>query len=315
MEDVPLQKANTVMSSLSIKKAFTFTGHEGSVYALEMSGESGVFFSGSSDRIVSQWSLDGSVPPKGLVNVGAIIYSLRFVREMNQLLIGTSAGNLHVIDLTAGKEIRNIEHHRQGIFDIQYDNANNRIYTAGADGTIALWRLDDISLLRSITLCKEKVRAIAVHPSSGEIAAACGDGSIRILDAANGTARKEFSAHGLSANAVIYDASGKRLLSGGRDAHLNVWDTESYERIQSIPAHNYAIYAFAFSPDQKILASASRDKTVKLWQADSLEIIQRIDREKHDGHRNSVNKVIWLDHPSGLVSTGDDRAIMAWKVR
>ena len=302
------------MSSLAIEKAFTFTGHEGSVYTLEKSGEPGVFFSGSSDRIVSQWSLDGTVPPKGIVNVGAIIYSLRFVREMNLLLIGTSAGNLHVIDLTAGKEIRNIEHHRQGIFDIQYDHTNNRIYTACADGTIALWRLDDISLIRSITLCKEKVRAIAVHPSSGEIAVACGDGTIHILDAITGNERTSFTAHSLSANAVIYDTAGERLLSGGRDAHLNAWDTESYDRIQSIPAHNYAIYAFAFSPDQKVLASASRDKTVKLWQADSLDIIQRIDRETYDGHRNSVNKVLWLDHPSGLISTGDDRAIMAWKI-
>lgn len=302
------------MATLSIEKGFTFTGHEGSVYALEQSADSGLFFSGSSDRIVSQWSLDGVTPPKGLVNVGAIVYSLCFVREKNWLLIGTSAGNLHIVDLAVGKELRNIAHHRQGIFDIRYNLKADRIYTAGADGTIAFWRLSDVSLVRSITLCKEKVRAIAVHPNATEIAVACGDGYIHVLDAEDGKEIKSFTAHGLSANAVIYDAAGDRLLSGGRDAHLNSWDAHSYEQINSIPAHNYAIYAFAFSPDKKLLASASRDKTVKIWNADTLEIVQRIDREKYDGHRNSVNKVIWLDHAAGLISTGDDRAIMAWKI-
>ena len=122
-------------------------------------------------------------------------------------------------------------------------------------------------------------------------------------------------AHGLSANAVVYDPQGNRLVSGGRDAHLNIWDAFTLEQIRSIPAHNYAIYAFAFSPDMSRMASASRDKTVKLWDVSTFDILLRIDREKFDGHRNSVNNVIWMDHASGLVSAGDDRAIMSWEVK
>ncbi|MFM2134885.1 MAG: hypothetical protein RL021_285, partial [Bacteroidota bacterium] len=153
---------------LSVTRANVFLGHEGSVYALEKAAEEGYFFSGSSDRLVSKWKLAGDEPPSGLVSVGAIVYSLRLVPEKSWLLIGTSSGNLHVIDLVAGKEIRNIALHKQGIFDIRYSMVHDRIYTAGGDGSIICWRLSDLALVRNVPLCKEKVRAAALSPSGTE---------------------------------------------------------------------------------------------------------------------------------------------------
>ncbi|MFM2206460.1 MAG: hypothetical protein RL213_435 [Bacteroidota bacterium] len=300
---------------ISVTRSRLLLGHEGSVYALERAHLSGKFFSGSSDRIVSMWSLEGDEPPSGLVNVGAIVYSLRLVPEKSWLLIGTSSGNLHVVDLVAGREIRNIAHHAAGIFDIRYSNSHDRIYTAGGDGKIAFWRLSDLALVRSVPLCKEKVRSLELSPSGNELLAACGDGNIYFLDPESGVILRSFHAHGLSANAVALDPKGERLFTGGRDAHFNVWDASTLELVRSIPAHNYAIYAFAFSPDKRLIATASRDKTVKLWDMETTDFLLRIDRDKSEGHRNSVNKIIWLDHPAGLVSAGDDRAIMSWDVK
>lgn len=300
---------------LSVTRSKVLLGHEGSVYALERASEAGYFFSGSSDRMVSRWKLTGDEPPAGLVSVGGIVYSLRLVPEKAWLLIGTSAGNLHVIDLSVSKEIRNITYHKQGIFDIQYSVAHDRLYTAGGDGSLVIWRLSDLALIRNVTLCKEKVRSVALSPSGNELAVACGDGQLHLLDPEDGSLIRSFHAHGLSSNAVVYDPEGNRLFTGGRDAHLNVWDASTLEQIRSIPAHNYAIYSFAFSPDGRMLASASRDKTVKLWDVGSADFLLRIDREKFEGHRNSVNKVIWMDHPSGLISAGDDRAIISWQVK
>lgn len=301
--------------SFSVVKHHTFTGHDGSIYALERGLEHGNYFSGGSDRIVCEWSLDPGVAPKALVNVGAIIYSLCLIPDNNRLLIGTSAGNLHVIDLSSRKEVKNIAHHQQGIFDIRYNAPGNRLYTVSGEGTLAGWKLDDLSLAFTVPVCPQKVRSIALHPGGHELAVACGDGQIMLIDPLDGKSIARWEAHALSCNSVVYDPSGKWLVSGGRDAHLNVWDAATHARVKSIPAHNYAIYSFAYSPDGRMLASASRDKTLKLWDAGSFELKLRIDREKCDGHRNSVNKVIWMQHPAGLISTGDDRAIMAWVVK
>jgi WD40 repeat protein len=298
---------------VTVTKHHTYTGHDGSLYALEKSA-AGKFFTGGSDRIVCEWSLDPAASPLGLVNVGAIIYSLCHVTESNMLLIGTSTGHLHVVDLAHRKEVRNIQHHQQGIFDIKYSQKFNRLFTAAADGTVAIWKLDDLSLLSTIQIGQQKIRAVAVHPVAEEITVCSGDGQLVTLHALTGSILHRRPAHQFSCNSAVYSPDGNLLISGGRDAHLNVWDAISHQLIKSIPAHNYAIYAFAFSPDGQWLASASRDKTVKLWDAESFDVLIRLDKEKFDGHRNSVNKIIWMEHPHGLLSTGDDRSVMSWSV-
>ena len=68
----------------------------------------------------------------------------------------------------------------------------------------------------------------------------------------------------------------------------------------------------AFSPDGTYFATASRDKTVKIWKTENRQLLLRINKEQQDGHLNSVNKVVWTEQ--GLVSTGDDRAIILWEI-
>jgi WD40 repeat protein len=103
------------------------------------------------------------------------------------------------------------------------------------------------------------------------------------------------------------------MISGGRDAYLKIWSMDNFSLLQSIPAHNYAIYSISFSPDRKYFATASRDKTVKIWNADTFEVLVRLDKENFEGHKNSVNKVLWMEN-NFLISAGDDRAIIIWEV-
>src|SRR5436189_4310613 len=98
----------TSVKKIEIEKVITLKGHDGAVYALEKSPEPNKFFSGSGDKIVAEWDLEKSEPAKALVNVGAIVYSIKYVEEKNILLIGTSAGAIHVVDLSSSKETRNI---------------------------------------------------------------------------------------------------------------------------------------------------------------------------------------------------------------
>jgi WD40 repeat protein len=68
-----------------------------------------------------------------------------------------------------------------------------------------------------------------------------------------------------------------------------------------------------YSPNKKYIATASRDKTVKIWDAENLKVLARIDKEKNEGHVNSVNTLQWMSDEV-LLTAGDDRSIIAWKV-
>ena len=132
---------------VNVKLEHTFTGHDGPVYAIESSLDGNGFYTGSGDKLVSSWNLDLVTLPTALINVGAIIYSVIFIEEFNHLLIGEANGGLHIVDLDKKEEIRFITHHQGGIFDIKYSLKNHQLYTASADGSLAIWNIENFSLL------------------------------------------------------------------------------------------------------------------------------------------------------------------------
>ena len=322
---------------IEVKKIAELTGHNGAVYALEQAENPESFYSGSSDNIVAKWNLETLSAEKFAARFSSIVYSLCLVPEKNILLAGTSEGKIHVIDLKEKKEIKILQNHTQPVFDIKYGpplalplnkgensaGGGGIILSASGDGTIAIISTENFSTIKIIKLCNEKLRAIDIYENHAAIA--CGDGMIRIIDlAGNAPALKgEIQATlGKGTNSIYsvkFSPDGKYLLSGGKDAHLNKWlfqpQTSDFELETSIPAHNYAIYSIVFSPDEKLFATASRDKTIKIWNAETFELLLRINKENHEGHINSVNKLLWSNFSNYLISTGDDRKIMIWEIK
>ena len=299
---------------IEVKKINTLTGHAGSVYTLEKGVSDHTFFSGSSDKFVALWNLKTMQSENFAAKFPAIIYAIAHIPEKNLLLVGTSAGSIHIVDLATKEEIKLLQHHTSPVFDIKYSLLTNCFYTAAGDGTFAICSLEDLSVIKIKKLCNEKVRSIDINYFTSEIAVASGDCNIRIYDLFTLEEKNSFIAHQLSANIVKYYPLGNLLLSGGRDAHLNIWDAYTYKLIKSIPAHNFAIYHIVFSPDYKLFATASRDKTLKIWNAETFDLLIRISKENYEGHVNSVNKLIWSTCNNYLISTGDDRAIMVWQI-
>ena len=296
---------------ITINKTFVFSEHDAPVYGLEVFGDS-AFFSGGGDRIVSCRNTTENSVAKGIVNTGSTIYSLKFISEKNILLAGVSGGGMHVVDLNKKKEIHFLLNHEKGIFDIKYSLKHDKIITAGGDGKISLWSGKDFSFLKSISFCKEKIRAIAFDQNENIAAIGCGDGTIHFIRIDDSTEIHSFTAHQFSVNAIYFHPVLNILISGGKDAHLKFWNSENFELVKSIPAHNYAIYSISFSPDGNYFATGSRDKTIKIWSAETFNLLTRIDHEKNSGHIHSVNKILWMNE--ALLSAGDDKKIIGWKV-
>jgi WD repeat-containing protein 61 len=294
-----------------IIRSFVFDGHENPVYALEPYHE-GKFFSGGGDRIVSCINTQNVSDAYGIVNTNATVYSIKYIAETNLLLAGTMNGNIHVVDLVQKKETRLLSAHEAGVFDIKHSALYNLLISAGGDGTLCFWRLNDISLIKKIKICNEKVRVVAISPDGETIAVGCGDGMIRIFELNTLELIHSIAAHNLSVNALAFHPLTKTLISGGRDALLKLWDTTIWKNFESIPAHNYAIYSICFSTNGKIFFSASRDKSIKVWSADEYKFQQKLDSNSAGGHSYSVNKIIVIDNL--LISCSDDKKVIGWSI-
>jgi WD40 repeat protein len=299
-----------------VNKLFHLTGHQAAVYALVAGADEKLIYSGSSDKMIARWNIAEKKADNFAASMPTSVYQLLYDVAYNRLYVGSGVGAVHVIDLNEKKEIKNlILHPNAAIFDLIKADKFNLIITAAADGSVVAFDENNFELIARNKLCEQKIRSLCFIESSQVLLAACGDGYIRVLELPTLKVVNQFYAHDLSANKVIKHPIKDMILSGGRDAHLNIMEWPSCKIMEKIPAHNFAIYDIVFHPENSLFATASRDKNIKIWDANSLQFLYRIDKEKNEGHINSVNKLLWSKYENTLVSTGDDRSMMGWQIK
>ena len=54
------------------------------------------------------------------------------------------------------------------------------------------------------------------------------------------------------------------------------------------------------------------NKTIKIWDLESQKLLKVIDEGRHNGHKNSVNKLFWFRYSDLLVTCSDDRTLAVW---
>ena len=301
-----------MLKKIKITKLNQYSGHKDCIYSMSPSLNQNSFYSGAGEGYVVEWDIENKVDGKLICQVPRPVYSLLLLKEKKQLLIGSAQGNLHVVDLNVNKEIKNIEAHTLGIYDIKLHN--NTFITTGGDGKINVFNTEDFTLLKTIQASNKSARTIAINPILNHIAIGFSDHSIRIFNATSFELIQTLNHHVNSVFALSYCNKNKHLLSGGRDVFLKFYDAENnYELIKDVPAHNLHINAIQFNPIGNLFATVSMDKTLKIWDAETFDLLKVIDKARNEAHVTSINKVLWINDTQ-LLTGSDDKQIMHWNV-
>ena len=299
------------MYTIQIEKLAHFSGHKGAIFSLETSVNKNCFYSGGDEGYVVEWNYETKADGKLIVQVQRPVYSLKLDTERQLLFCGSASGNLHVVDLKTMKEIRNIEAHSNGLYDIKIYNEN--IFTSGGDGRVCVWDIETLKLQNAKQWTDKSARVLSFHPTLDEIAIGYSDHKIRIATTQL-ELLKTIDAHNNSVFALAYAPKGDFLLSGGRDVMLRSWNRIlGFEMELDIPAHTLHINSIVFSPDSTFFLTVSMDKTIKVWETETIQLLKVIDKVRNDAHINSINKAIWVNNNT-FVTCSDDRQIMMFKL-
>lgn len=286
-------------------KLTKFTGLRDSVYTLTLSEDKSVFYSGSGDGFIVEWkpalSNDGTL----IAKMDKSVWALENQNGKEVLFAGSSIGDIYSIDLEQKKTATEIKAHKGGVFILKH--VGNELLSGGQDGKLKSWD-EEGKQIREIALSSKSLRDCAIHPEEAIYAIAGTDGLIRILDD-SGSIVQTLKGHDSTVFCVAFSPCGKFLISGGKDATLRIWELANGKEINKINAHWFHIHSMAFSPDGSMLATSSLDKTIRVWDWDSMNLKMVVDKEKHNAHTNSVNKVLWIDSKQ-FISCSDDRTII-----
>ncbi len=300
--------------NIHIEKIASYEGHTGSVFAMAVDELEEFAYTSGDDGIVARWDLKAeNQDATALLRADRAVYSLCLSAKHRRLFAGSSDGTLYVYDLGTKQLLQTYRKTSEAIYHMEVHG--DRLWICQGKGFLSAWHIEKEEEVFFARLSQEHLRIMIPGLQASQSYIGASDNYIYLLDREAGKLLDKWEAHDNSVFGLLLHPDNKYLISGSRDAHFNVWDLQNgRDRIRHIPAHNFTINFFALSPDGHYFITASRDKTLKVWDAYDFSLLKVIDYPRDQAHMHSVNKVFWLKKDHSILSCGDDRQVLRWKL-
>lgn len=183
---------------------------------------------------------------------------------------------------------------------------SSQFMSAGEDGYINLWDIDQNRLLKNIAFLPSAIKALAISPDTKKIIAS-NYKTLSIFDRETGKLLNSLEKHTDTIWSLAITKEGGTLVSGSADRTVHIWDLKTGKLQRTLSGHADWVYAVALSQTDKdpILATGSRDNTIKLWQLSTGQMIKTL-----TGHTSTVRCL--AIHGQILVSGSWDQTLRVW---
>jgi RNA polymerase sigma factor (sigma-70 family) len=259
-------------------------------------------------KLLHKWNLPVSASPYCISPDGATA------------LAGGHYGDMRLIDLANGKEIRRCSCPLYPISAAAFSPDGKTIAAAGSNGAILFW--DALSGQPEVTFLGHQgsIKSLALSPDDKFLASVAADDGIMLWDLATARPRPGFHSPKGGFNSVAISPDGQWLATGiqwRKDVRL--LKTLTGEEVRRFAGCENGENVLAFSPDGKILAAGStdnvdrpRDKSIRLWEAATGKLLRRIVFPLPDRPRGGIVCLAFSPDGRFLVSGGGDKAVHIW---
>lgn len=160
--------------------------------------------------------------------------------------------------------------------------------SAGGDGNVALWSLDQDTPLATLTGHSGRACRAEFHPSGRYLASASFDTTWRLWDVEKQIELLLQEGHSREVFTVAFNNDGSLLASGGLDSIGRIWDLRTGRTVMILEGHIREIYGLDWGVDGYRVLSSSADGWAKCWDLRQVRSTGGI-----GAHKSVVSDVRW----------------------
>jgi WD40 repeat protein/mono/diheme cytochrome c family protein len=167
-------------------------------------------------------------------------------------------------------------------------------------GTVAIVDVAGLVPVKFLCDLPETALSVAFSPDGKQLAAGCGDRTVRTFDATTGASGRVLKLHADWVQAIAFSSDGSHLLTASRDRTARVVDLKSGEVNTSYTGHETPLLACAFAADGVAAWTLARGGSLHRWE---------YAKAKRDGEITGADWQTFCVGVSGLITTASDRKL------
>jgi serine/threonine protein kinase len=286
----------------------TISAHSGYVMSVAISQDRKLLASGSTDKTIKLWSMDGE-EIRVLKGHNQSVMKVAFSPDGKTLASGSGDRTAKLWNVEAGQQIRTFVGHSDSIADLAFSSDRKTLATGSADKTIKLWNIATGNEIRTLRGHISRVTSVAFSPDGKVIAAGSSDKTIKLWNVSTGEEFRTLKGHNDTVTQIAFSPDGHQIVSGSSDRTIRLWNVSNGQESRILRGHTDTVWSVAFSFDSTMLASASSDATIKLWNPFSGEEIRTL-----QGHNSRVWSIAFTTDGKTLASGSEDGTIKIWRI-
>ncbi|PJF16693.1 U3 small nucleolar RNA-associated protein 15 domain-containing protein [Paramicrosporidium saccamoebae] len=201
------------------------------------------------------------------------VQSIAFRSDGRLLAVGSSKGDILIIDATTRMVLRTLEGHRASVKGLSFLPNKTHVVSTSDDKTVRLWEISSGTEIWSSSINKDFVRCCSVSNTFEDESFITGsyDHTLTLWSVKSPEPLLIMN-HGSPVEAVCLFPDGKTAVSGGL-CSIKFWDLSDNGRlIREVIVHHKSITGLSVTPDGKYLLSSSLDRSLKVLCLEDMTI-------------------------------------------
>ena len=250
-------------------------GHTDTVRAVALSADGRRAVSGSSDKTVRVWDLEGDQPPRVLEGHTGAVKAVALLADGKRAISGSDDKTIRVWDLEGGVPPRVLEGHTNQVNAVAISANGKRAisgsgsFVSSIDNSVRIWDLEGDQPPHVLKGHTGPVKAVALSADGKRAVSGSYDQTVRVWDLEGNQPSRVLEGHTSLVLALAMTGDGQRAVSGSQDGTVLVWDLEGNQPPRILEGHTSDVRAVALSADGQRVVSGSGDHTLRVWDLKS----------------------------------------------